>query len=115
VYTTNDSWANPMKQPIEAGGKVLIALGGRRDLRTRSQIAEPDNELSTARLKAFKETPSKDGEAGLCRRRGERARSRCGELQASAPRVSRDTVEHALIREQRGDSNAHSLRQDCRH
>jgi membrane fusion protein, multidrug efflux system len=59
-----------MKQSIETDGDVLIAPGEHRDLRTRSRIAESDDEFPTARLKAFKEAPIKDSRTALPDERG---------------------------------------------
>jgi membrane fusion protein (multidrug efflux system) len=55
-----------MKHSIEADGDVLIApREQRRDLRSGSHIPESDDELSTSRLKAFKEGPTNDSRIEL--------------------------------------------------
>ena len=72
-----------MKHSIEADGDVPIALREqRRDLRTEPRVLESDDEISTGRLKAFKQGPTNDrielpDERGPARdHRNEAARSR---------------------------------------
>ena len=62
-----------MKHSIEAAGNVLVALREQcRVSRTGSQIAESDNEISTATLKALKEDPINDSHVEAEERRSTR-------------------------------------------
>jgi membrane fusion protein (multidrug efflux system) len=66
MYMQPSGKTKTMKYPIEADGDVQIAVREqRRDLPTEPHILESDDQVSTGRLKAFKQGPTTDARIEL--------------------------------------------------